>query len=85
MLGKLISGVVGSHVAEQSGKSGALGAVGGLVANRIIKRSPIGALVIGGAWVAHKLYKRKQERDEQAAALAAKPVKAAKKPAAKGL
>ena len=83
MLGKLVAGALGSRIAEQSGKSGALGAIGGLVANRIIKRSPLGAVVIGGAWVAHKLYKRKQERDEEAAALTAKPVKAAKKTADK--
>ena len=62
MLGKLVSGVVGSSIAAQSGKSGALGAAAGLVVNRIVKRSPLTALVIGGVWVARKLHKRSQER-----------------------
>ena len=76
MLGKLVGGVIGARVAENAGKSGKLGAAAGYVASRVIKRSPIGALVIGGAWLGHKLYKRDQERKFEAAANNAKPVKA---------
>lgn len=78
MLGKVLSGIVGSRVAEKSGQSGALGAAAGVVAARIIKRSPLSALLIGGAWAAHALYKHKKERDEDAAALNAKPAKVVK-------
>ena len=75
MFGKVIAGAIGSRIAEKSGNSGVLGAAAGLVANRIIRRSPIGAIAVGGAYLAHKLWKHKKMRDEEAAALAAKPVK----------
>lgn len=52
-----------------------MGAVAGLVASKFVKRSPIGALIVGGAWLGHKLYKRNQERKFAAAAQAAKPAK----------
>lgn len=80
MLGKVFSGIVGSTIAAQAGKSGALGAVAGVVINRVVRRSPVGAMVIGGIWVGSKLYKRRKQREErkfEAAALAAKPVKPA--------
>jgi hypothetical protein len=48
-----------------------------VVAVRIVKRSPVSAAIVGGAWVVHKLYQHKKTRDEDAAANAAKPVKAA--------
>lgn len=77
MIGKIVGGVLGSTIAERSGRSGLLGGAAGLVMSRIVRRSPMGALMIGGAWVGHKLYKRNQERKFEAAANAAKPVKAA--------
>ena len=75
MIGKVVGGVLGTRIAEKSGQSGALGAAAGLYASKFVKRSPIGALVIGGAWLGHKLYKRNQERKLEAAANAAKPAK----------
>lgn len=78
MLGKVMGSVMGARIAENSGKSGALGAAAGYVASRLVRRSPIGALMVGGAWLGHKLYKRNQERKFDKAASAAKPVKAAK-------
>lgn len=78
MFGKLIGGALGSRIAEKSGQSGAVGAAAGLLASKLVKRSPIGALIIGGAWLGHKLYKRSQERKFEAAAQAAKPAKPAK-------
>lgn len=75
MIGKVVGGVLGSRIAEKSGQSGALGAAAGLYASKFVKRSPIGALVVGGAWLGHKLYKRSQERKFEAAAKAAKPAK----------
>lgn len=80
MLGKVVSGFVGSRLAAHAGKSGALGAVAGVVINRVVSRSPMGAMVIGGIWVGSKLYKRRKEREVnkfEAAAQAAKPVTAA--------
>lgn len=74
MLGKVFAGFVGARVAETSGKSGLLGAATGLVISRVARRSPMGALVIGGAWLGHKLYKRGQERAFEKAARNAKRV-----------
>lgn len=75
MIGKIVGGVMGSRIAEHSGKSGMLGAAAGLVASKFVRRSPIGALIVGGAWLGHKLYKRNQERQLEAAGQAAKPAK----------
>lgn len=75
MLGKLVAGVMGSRIAENAGKSGAVGAAAGLLARGMIRRSPIGALMLGGAWMGHKLYKRNKERQLDAAANTAKPAK----------
>jgi len=77
MLGKAIFGFVGSRIAEESGKSGVLGAAAGVVANRLVRRSPVAALAVGSAWLMHKLYLKKKaqaEQEEEARALAAKPV-----------
>ena len=49
MLGKVFAGFIGARVAETSGKAGLLGAATGLVLGRVIRRSPMGALLIGGA------------------------------------
>ncbi len=77
MIGKVVGGVIGSRIAEGAGKSGLLGGAAGMVVSRFVRKSPVGALVVGGAWVGHKLYKRSQERKFEAAAKAARPVKAA--------
>lgn len=77
MLGKVFAGFIGARVAETSGKSGLLGAATGLVLGRVIRRSPMGALLIGGAWVGKKLYDRSKERQYDRAARKARPVKAA--------
>jgi len=74
MLGKVFAGFIGARVAETAGKSGLLGAATGLVISRVARRSPLGALVIGGAWLGHKLYKRNQERAFEKAARQAKRV-----------
>ena len=76
MLGKAVGGVIGSRIAEGAGHSGLLGGAAGMAVSRFVRKSPVGALVVGGAWVGHKLYKRNQERKFEAAAKAAKPVKA---------
>ncbi|MGE4431117.1 MAG: hypothetical protein AB7E05_10310 [Sphingobium sp.] len=74
MLGKIFAGFVGARVAEQSGKSGLLGMASGLVISRIARRSPMGALVVGGAWLGHKLYQRNKEHQFDRAARNARPV-----------
>lgn len=77
MIGKLLGGVMGSRIAEHSGKSGAMGAAAGLIASNFVRKSPIGALIIGGAWLGHKLYKRNQERKLDGAVEAAKAARVA--------
>jgi hypothetical protein len=77
IIGKVVSNAVGSRIGTAMNGAGPLGAVAGMVATRLVKRSPVGAVIVGGAWVVHKLYLRKKERDEEAAAHSAKPVKAA--------
>lgn len=79
-LGNVFSGFIGARIAEESGKSGVLGAAAGVIASRLVKRSPVAALAVGSAWVMHKLYLQKKARaaqEEEARALAAKPVKPA--------
>lgn len=66
MFGKVVGSVLGASIAEKSGKSGFLGGVAGLLAGRIIRRSPMTALLVGGAWLGHKLYRRDQERQANA-------------------
>lgn len=68
VLGKIVAGAIGSRIAEHSGKSGALGAAAGLVVSRVVSRSPMGAVAVGGLWLGHKLYKRHKERQFEAAA-----------------
>lgn len=66
MFGKLVGSVLGARIAERSGKSGLLGGAAGLVASRVLRRSPMTALLVGGAWLGHKLYRRNQEREANA-------------------
>lgn len=75
MLGKMVGGVLGARIAERAGRSGVLGGAAGYMASRFIRRSPLGALLIGGAWVGHKLYRRGQERKMDDAARNARPAK----------
>jgi len=82
MLGKVFAGFVGARIAESTGKSGLLGAATGLVVGRVVKRSPMGAMLIGGIWVGKKLYNRNRERHYDRAARNAKPVQAVKPEAA---
>ncbi|WP_336964474.1 hypothetical protein [Sphingobium aquiterrae] len=63
ILGKIASTIIGTRIAAESGKAGLLGAAAGMVATRVITRSPIGALAIGGAYVAHKLWQKKKQID----------------------
>ncbi|RVT43879.1 hypothetical protein [Sphingobium algorifonticola] len=61
---KVAATVIGTRIAADTGKSsGVLGLVAGMAATRIIARSPMGALLLGGGYVAHKLLKKKREID----------------------
>ena len=73
MFGKVVGSVLGASIAERSGKAGALGGAAGLVVSRLVRRSPLTALLVGGAWLGHKLYRRNQEREAKAAAATAEP------------
>ena len=67
MLGKIAGSIIGARLADHADRSSTLGAAAGLVATWFVRRSPVGALVIGAAWVGHKLYTRSRERDAEAA------------------
>lgn len=63
LIRKAAATIIGTRIAADSGKSGFLGVAAGMLATRVIARSPIGALLVGGTYVAHKLWKKKQEVD----------------------
>ena len=63
IIGKAAATIIGTRIAADSGKSGLFGVAAGMLATRVIARSPLGALVVGGAYVAHKLLKKKREVD----------------------
>jgi hypothetical protein len=75
VIGKVVTNLVTSAI-DKATRPGPVGKITSTVAKKIATRSPLSAAVVGGVWVAHKLYKRKKERDEEARALAARPVKA---------
>lgn len=64
MLGKIAGTIIGTRIAAETGKAGLMGAAAGMVAARVIARSPVGAAVIGGAYVAHKLWQKKKQIDK---------------------
>ncbi|CAH0352043.1 hypothetical protein BH11PSE5_BH11PSE5_14210 [soil metagenome] len=64
MLRKVMASVIGTRIAADTGKSsGVLGVAAGLLATRVIARSPLGALVLGGGYIAHKMLQKKREID----------------------
>lgn len=63
MLTKIAATVIGTRVAAATGKSGLLGVAAGALASRVITRSPVGALVIGGAYLGHKIWSKKKDID----------------------
>ncbi|CAN5235094.1 hypothetical protein BH10PSE12_BH10PSE12_35470 [soil metagenome] len=63
MLGRIATTIVGTRIAAETGKAGLVGTAIGMVATRIITRSPMGALMVGGAYVAHKLIQKKRQID----------------------
>ncbi|AUW56832.1 hypothetical protein C1T17_00815 [Sphingobium sp. SCG-1] len=60
---KAAATIIGTRIAADTGKSGFLGVAAGMLATRVIARSPIGALLVGGTYVAHKLLQKKREVD----------------------
>jgi|GEM_PF-2915379 len=79
-VGTLLTGAVSRMISRGTNATGPAGMVVGAVARRIVRRSPVTALVIGGAWIGHKLYKRNQERKFDEAAHNAKPAKIVEQP-----
>jgi hypothetical protein len=61
ILKTIIGAVVGDAIGRRSG-NGLLGAGLGVVATRLATRSIPGALLVGGAFVAKKLYDKRKER-----------------------
>ena len=55
--------MVGTRIAAEAKSTGLIGVVAGLAVTRIMARSPLGALVIGGGYIAHKLLQKKQKVD----------------------
>lgn len=60
MLKSIIGAVVGNRIGR--GSNGLLGAGLGIAATRLATRSIPGALLVGGAFVAKKLYDKRKER-----------------------
>lgn len=71
MLGKVATTIIGTRIAAESGKAGLIGTAVGMLATRLIARSPAGAVAIGGAYVAHKLWQKKKQIDKDGARQAA--------------
>jgi hypothetical protein len=60
MIGKVIGALVGAEIDRRDGDSGVKGAIlGALVAGGLRRFGPLG-LVIGGAYVAKKVYDRRK-------------------------
>lgn len=62
-LGRIATTIVGTRIAAESGRAGLMGAVAGAVATGLLRRSPGGALLVGGAYVAHKIWQKKKQID----------------------
>ncbi|MET0240964.1 MAG: hypothetical protein ABW184_13825 [Sphingobium sp.] len=64
-LGRLPMGIAGTLLARQvgvtAGQAGLVGLVAGTAFNFLLRRSPVGAIALGGAMLAHKAYKSGQE------------------------
>lgn len=71
MLGKVATTIIGTRIAAESGKAGLIGTAVGMLATRLLARSPAGAIAIGGAYVAHKLWQKKKQIDKEGAHQAA--------------
>lgn len=65
MIGRLATTIVGTRIAAEAGKAGLMGVAVGMVATRLIARSPAGALFVGGAYLAHKTLKKMREIDRK--------------------
>lgn len=66
--------VIATRVAAETGKKGVIGLIAGMGAKRLIRRHPVGAVVVAGAYLAGRLYEAKRELDERKAkALPAPP------------
>ncbi|HEX7782344.1 MAG TPA: hypothetical protein VF509_06025 [Sphingobium sp.] len=65
MLGRIATTIIGTRIAAETGKAGLVGAAAGMLATRVLTRSPLGAIAIGGAYVAHKLWQKKKEIDKK--------------------
>jgi hypothetical protein len=61
LLKTIVGAVVGDAIGRRSG-NGLLGAGLGIAATRLATRSIPGALLVGGAFVAKKLYDKRKER-----------------------
>lgn len=68
ILKTILGAVVGDAIGRRKG-NGLLGAGIGIAATRIATRSIPGALLVGGAFVAKKLYDKRKERKQLEAAL----------------
>lgn len=65
MLGKIATTIIGTRIAAETGKAGLVGAAAGMLATRVLTRSPLGAIAIGGVYVAHKLWQKKKDIDKK--------------------
>lgn len=80
-IGQLLGAVIGTKLAADRGQRSMTGALIGLGAAALARRSLPGALIVGGAMLAKELMDRKHRRDAQARPAKPKAKTSTKKPA----
>ena len=60
ILGKLIGGLVGRRIDRRDGSGGAKGMLMGAAAGHVLRRAGPFGLVLGGAYLAKKVYDRRK-------------------------
>ena len=82
LLTKIASTALGTKITADTSRAGLPGIALGVIATRLMTRSPIGTLLVGGAWLGHKLWQKKREIDAAGSRTAPKKVRPKQKPKA---
>lgn len=67
--------VIAARVAAETGKKGVIGLIAGMGAKQLIRRHPVGAMVVTGAYLAGRLFEAKRELDQRKAKALPAPAK----------
>lgn len=63
ILSQVASTAIGTKITADTAKAGLPGIAAGVIATRLMARSPLGILLVGGAWLGHKLWQKKRALD----------------------